>query len=413
MRDGYRILDIDRHVLEPVDMWREYLPSAMRAYAPRLEPFRSCNHGRGASWPWLGEQALLPAPPMLCVDGVPIMRGLTQAGYAQLGQIAADRAAILAAAVTVRGHLDQMNASGIDIAVMHPTYAWYLVYDDAIDAERSRAYAEAYNRWLLDFCAPAAARLLRPAIISRHDPDAMVRDLERAVHSGALAIVLRPNPVQGRTLGDPSHARFWAACAYHSIPILIHEGANARVSTTGADRFTTRFAQHACSHPMEAMMALLSLIEGGVLEANPALRVALLESGCGWLPYWLWRLDHEYDHLRSELPMLSRSPSDYVRRQCWITLEPSEAMLDRLVPEIGPHRLVFGTDFPHLDHDEGIADEMMHKRAVLDEAALATILWTSPCELMGIDAQQPSIEDDSTWNARKSRCDPAAMPPGR
>jgi len=392
MRDGYRIMDIDRHVLEPVEMWREYLPAAMRAYAPRLEPFPGGDHARGVSGPRLGGRAAPPTPPVLCVAGVPIMRGLNEAGYAQLGQIAADRASVLAAAVTPGGHLDEMDASGVDVAVMQPTYAWYLVYDDAIDAARSRAYADAYNRWLLDFCAAAPARLLRPAIVSRQDPEAMVGDLERAIHGGAPAVVLRPNPVQGRTLADPAHARFWAACAYHSIPVLFHEGVNGRVSTTGAERFTTRLAQHACSHPMEAMMALLSLIEGGVLEANPGLRIALLEAGCGWLPYWLWRLDHEYSHLHRELPALRQPPSAYCRRQCWIAFEPSEAMLDRLVLEIGPRRLVFGTDFPHLDHDDGIVDAVMTRRGGLDEAALTTILWTSPCELMGIDARNVPAE---------------------
>jgi len=392
MRHGYRIMDIDRHVLEPVDMWCEYLPAAMRAFAPRLEPFRSCHHGQRAKRPPPGEHPP-PTPPVLCVAGVPIMRDLDETGYSLLGQLAVDRSEVLAAAATARGHLDQMDASGVDVAVMQPTYAWYLVYDDAIDAARSRSYADAYNRWLVDFCAPAPARLLRPAIVSRQDPDAMVGDLGCAIRSGARAVALRPNPVQGRTLGHPAHARFWAACAYHAIPVLIHEGVNGRVSTTGADRFTTRFAQHACSHPMEAMMALLSLIEGGVLEANPALRVALLEAGCGWLPYWLWRLDQEYRQLRAELPDLRQPPSAYFRQQCWVTIEPSEAMLERLVTEIGPRQLVFGTDFPHLDHDDGIVEDMLHKRTVLDEAALTAILWTSPCELMGIAAQDVPVED--------------------
>ncbi len=48
-------------------------------------------------------------------------------------------------------------------------------------------------------------------------------------------------------------------------------------------------------------MALLALIEGGVLENHPQLRVGFLESGCGWLPYWLWRLDREYEDLRWEV----------------------------------------------------------------------------------------------------------------
>jgi uncharacterized protein len=139
---------------------------------------------------------------------------------------------------------------------------------------------------------------------------------------------------------------------------------------------------------MEAMMALLSLIEGGVLEAHPSLRVGLLEAGCGFLPYWLWRLDHvEYAQMRGEVGRrVRRPPSEYFQRQCWVALEPSEAMLDRVVTDIGALRMVFGTDFPHLDHGPGMVDEMMALRGTLDDAALRTILWDSPCALMGIDS---------------------------
>lgn len=46
--------------------------------------------------------------------------------------------------------------------------------------------------------------------------------------------------------------------------------------------------------------------------------------------------------------------------------------------------MVFGTDFPHLDHDRGIFDDVVALRSTLGEDALRTILWDSPCHLMGI-----------------------------
>jgi predicted TIM-barrel fold metal-dependent hydrolase len=384
MRDGFRIMDVDRHVMEPIAMWPAYLPAWMQAYAPRLMPFgRPETLAERVSR--LGEHGLLPTPLMLAVAGEPIMR-VPEAGYIELGLVAERRRDLLVAAEAPRGHLAEMDASGIDVAVVLPTYASYLVHDDAISAERSRAYAQAYNRWLDDFCATSPARLLGAALLSRHDPEAMTGDLEQAVRDGMRAVVLRPNPVQGKTLGAPCHARFWAACAHHAVTVLVHEGTHTRVSTTGADRFASRFGQHACSHPMEAMMALLSLIEGGVLEAHPALRVGFLEAGCGWLPYWLWRLDHiEYASLRGEVRRsVRRPPSEYFQRQCWIALEPGEAMLDRVVLDTGASRMVFGTDFPHLDHDREIVDKVMALQRTLGEEALRTILWDSPCGLMGM-----------------------------
>jgi len=385
MRDGFRIVDVDRHVLEPVAMWQEYLPATMREYVPRLAPFgppetliERVNR--------LGEHALLPTPPILSVAGERVIR-YPEAAYIELVLVAEQRRELLSTVETPRGHLADMDATGVDVAVMLPTHAPYLVYNDTVSAERSRAYARAYNRWLGDFCSAAPTRLIGAALLSRHDPEALVGDLEQAVRDGMRAVVLRPNPVQGRTLSAPGHARFWAACEHHAVTVLVHEGTHTRVATAGADRFETRFGQHACSHPMEAMMALLSLIEGGVLESHPALRIGLLEAGCGWLPYWLWRLDHvEYAQLRGEVRRhVRRPPSEYFQRQCWIAIEPSEPMLDGVVAEIGASRMVFGTDFPHLDHDHGIVDELMARRTTFGDLALRTILWDSPCALLGRD----------------------------
>lgn len=382
MRDGFRIMDMDRHVAEPVTLWPEYLPERMREYAPRPAPFGP-PETLAERLSRLGELALLPTPPILAVAGEPIMR-VPEAAYIELGVIAERRRELLAAAETPRGHLAEMDASGVDVAVMIPTYASYLVHDDTIDAERSRAYARAYNRWLGDFCAAAPERLLGAALVSRHDAEAMVEDLEQAVRDGARAVVLQPTPVQGRTLSAPANARFWAACEHHGVTVLLHEDTHARVPTVGSDRYETRFGQHACAHPMEAMMALLSLIEGGVLEAHPELRVGLLEAGCGFMPYWLWRLDEEYALLRGEVRRrVRRPPSEYFRRQCWIALEPGEAMLDRVVRELGTDRVVFGTDYPHVDHGTGLVDEVMKLRGVLGEEALRAILWESPRRLMG------------------------------
>jgi uncharacterized protein len=142
----------------------------------------------------LGEHALLPTPPILCVAGEPILR-VPEAAYIEAGLIAERRRGFLAAAETPRGRLAEMDATGVDVAVLLPTYASYLVYDDTISAERSRAYALAYNRWLGDFCRSAPTRLLGPALLSRHDPEALVDDLEQAARDGVRSVVLRPNPV--------------------------------------------------------------------------------------------------------------------------------------------------------------------------------------------------------------------------
>ncbi|MFO0577275.1 MAG: amidohydrolase family protein [Polyangia bacterium] len=387
MRNGYKILDIDRHVMEPVSMWPAYLPAKMQDRVPILTPLAPPGETLAQRLARLGEHALLPSPHVFSVAGEPIMRDVSEVAYIETGLVGASRRQLLVSAETPEGHLTQMDAAGIDVAVMLPTFAPFLVYNDAIDAELSRAYAAAYNRWLRDLCAVTPARLLGAALLSRHDPESLTDDLEEALRMGMRAVVVRPNPVQGRTLSDPAYRRFWAACAHHRVPVLIHEGTHTKVATAGADRFASHFGQHACSHPLEAMMALLSLIEGGVLESNPELRVGFLESGCGWLPYWLWRLDEiEYAQLRFEVRgRVNRPPSEYFRRQCWITIEPGEAMLGPAVEAIGADRILFGTDFPHLDHDPDILRTLFAPGAPMTSAQLRAALWENPARLLGID----------------------------
>ena len=75
----------------------------------------------------------------------------------------------------------------------------------------------------------------------------------------------------------------------------LHEGGMPPLPQAGADRLTNAEQQHICSHPMEQMVAAVSLIYGGVLERFPGLEVAFLEAGCGWVPFWLERMDDHYE----------------------------------------------------------------------------------------------------------------------
>ena len=214
----------------------------------------------------------------------------------------------------------------------------------------------------------------------------MVSELERIADFGWKAVYLRPNPVKGRLLSDPAYEPFWSECEKLAIAVSLHETTHSRVPSAGADRFHTRFALHACSHPMEQMMGLLALIEGGVLENHPQLRVGLLESGCGWLPYWLWRLDREYEDLHWEVAeTVKMKPSEYFRRQCFIAVEPSEAYLPQLLDYLGPDNLIFGSDYPHMDRKPNVVADMVALEQQIPQQVLQKILWDNPRKFYGLD----------------------------
>jgi predicted TIM-barrel fold metal-dependent hydrolase len=377
------IIDCDRHVIEPIAMWREHLPAAFRDGAPVLVD-RAANEPLRERLARLGPRGLEPLPPVPMLDGELLQRGFSERAQREIARLTFARAAQLEAATRGEGQLAAMDADGVDVAFLIPTYAQYLLAVDGMEPARAAAFAHAYNSWLHAYCAHDPARLRGVGAVSRHDPGAMQAELERIAGFGWRAVVLRPNVVAGRRLADPAHEPFWAACAARGLAVAFHEGSHARVPTAGAERFATRFAQHACSHPLEMMMALLDLIEGGVLERHPTLRVGFLEAGCGWLPSWLWRLDEEYAQLAGEVADHVRmAPSAYFRRQGWIALEPGEPELPRVIDAIGRERVLFGTDAPHLDHD---ADLVGHFTGRADLAAdvIARIADANPRAFFGL-----------------------------
>jgi predicted TIM-barrel fold metal-dependent hydrolase len=89
---------------------------------------------------------------------------------------------------------------------------------------------------------------------------------------------------------------------------------------------------------------------GGVPEKFPDLRIAFLECGCGWVPYWMDRMDEEWEKRRSEAPLLKAKPSEYMTRGNWFyAAEPEESTLPYVAERIGEDVILFASDYPHWD----------------------------------------------------------------
>ncbi len=98
------------------------------------------------------------------------------------------------------------------------------------------------------------------------------------------------------------------------------------------------------------MLALGAMILGGVLERFPDLRVGFLEGNCGWLPWWLERLDDQWGKYGGgESVQLSALPSEYFKRQCFIATDVDEEMLKIVIDMIGDENVVMSVDYPHAD----------------------------------------------------------------
>ncbi|MEQ8999724.1 MAG: amidohydrolase family protein [Coleofasciculus sp. B1-GNL1-01] len=363
MINGYQIIDADAHVFEPQDLWQNYLEPGLKQFA-------------------------LTPPPDITIQGEKIYRKISNDvhNYA-VKNIGRNHPTLgIPNGFDSESQVRAMMQMGVDISFLYPSLGLWVMGIDSMTPQLAGAFTRAYNNWLHDFCSYNPQILKGVGAINLHDPEEMIPELHRVVAFGWNAVFLRSNPVQGRLLSDPTYEPFWTECEALGVAVGIHEsGSHSRLPTTGADRFNTRFGMHACSHPMEQMMALLALIEGGVLERHPNLRVGFLESGCGWLLYWLWRLDEEYEELGWEVKNnVTMKPSEYFRRQCFITIEPSEPYLDRVIQDIGVDNLLFGSDYPHMDHKQDIVTRAVALQEQLGEETVRKILWHNPVRFYGL-----------------------------
>jgi predicted TIM-barrel fold metal-dependent hydrolase len=364
-----RIIDADGHVMEPRGMWEARIEPAFKARAPRIvKEARISVDGH-----------LLPRP-----DGGNQVSASMQASFKV--KVAEHLAEYHEASYSAEAQLRAMDSVGIEISFVYPTQGLYAASIDDLDPAFAIAICRAYNDWVVEY-AKADPRRLRPVamLTALHDPSLAVVEATRAAGLGMRGIFIRPNPIRGRNLDDPAYEPLWAECERLGLAIGVHEGVGARLPAAGADRYPHFFGSHSASHPFEQMLAMLALIGGGVLERHPHLRVAFLEAGCGWLPYWLWRLDEHREKTEGVAgePQLSMKPSEYFRRQCWISCEPDEPYIRDVLDFIGEDRLLFASDYPHPDHKWPEIVEAARALPIPDRAK-RKLFWDNPSTFYGL-----------------------------
>jgi len=92
-------------------------------------------------------------------------------------------------------------------------------------------------------------------------------------------------------------------------------------------------------------IAMTGMIQDGVWDAFPKLRVGFMEGGTGWIPMIIDRLEreHEYGELHCQRPVLDYFTSG----NFYVGCEGNERALSNVVNLIGPQPCMFASDFPH------------------------------------------------------------------
>jgi predicted TIM-barrel fold metal-dependent hydrolase len=408
--DGLRYVDSDGHILEHPTAMPQYAPAAYRDRIWHIE-----TDAAGEEW-LLYNGNRTPA------------NGMSAAGVA--GASDEDRARAFRgemrytetrpAAWNAKARLLDMDQDNIDLAVLYPTML--LGLQSELDVDFAEVQARAYNDWCSDHVMEGEGRLFGAgALPPMHEPADVARvaaEIRRVASlPGMVSVFMRPNPaIDWRPFNDPVYDPIWLAASETGLPIALHPffAADLPGTTRGLRLARPREAdgrymddfdadaglspeQHAAhprfmplqvftqgiANPFDVMAAISFITAGGVCERFPDTKFIFLEANGGWLVPWLERMDHHCRKYQWEVTDLSMLPSEYFRRQCWISFDPDEAMLSFTAqsPLVGADRIIWASDYPHPDAKfPGVTDELHEaldglsfdqKREITSESALA------------------------------------------
>ncbi len=369
MRDGFKIIDADRHVLEPSDLFAKYLPEKFRSRVEIKGPNQSYRRVDGE---------LISDADRLRDATKQEDFGFTFGASKKWRETFADA---LAAKFDTASNVRDMDKEGVDIGVLFPTVGLYIMWRDNLDPELSAAICRAYNTWMSDYCSASGKRLYGVALIPLQDPVRAVEELQHAKKLGLVGIFWRPNKICGRTMSSPDYDPIYATAADLGMTVCVHEGARTVLAQAGSDRYS-EFGRHVACHPLEQMLACLNLCADGVLEKFPKLKVAHLESGCGWVPYMADRLDESWEHRRKRWPHPTRqSPGEIMSGgNLYYACEREERTLATVAEMIGAGQLLWASDFPHerpWDEFSGDIDTLVNRKD-LPESLPRQILFDNP-----------------------------------
>jgi len=367
-----KTIDADGHVIEPVDLWERELPASLRQRGFRIR------------WDADMQQEQVHVEDRLLLPFGIVGVGMAGRPFADIGK-GVRYADLMPGGLDPRRRLADLDSERIDIAVLYPSVGLFL---EAIeDAEVAEACCRVYNDWLADYCSADPARLIGTAGIPMQDVGAAVRELRRAAGDlGMKGAFIRPNPCKGRALHDPYFEPFWAAAAEIGIPIGLHpSGAGDLPGTLQGLRVDAPIMGHPSIFFIDNYIGFSHLVCGGVLERHPALKIVVLEAGGGWLAHWFDRFDHFANVYSWMAPDLHLKPSEYFKRQCWVSFDPDETTLPLLAPVIGEDRIVWASDYPHLDATfPGVVDELEEHLLKLPASAQDKVRGANAASLYGL-----------------------------
>lgn len=356
-------IDADGHILEPPDLWENYLESQYQPVALRIgvddegleyleingEPSKRSRKGSLGLLGAMGEEDMRPGPERRYADHMPF-------GSCN----AAER-------------LSLMDQENLTHCLLYPTIG--LLWEcELTDPELSLAYVRAYNRWIADFCRDSGGRLVPIAQLTLLDPQGSAEELERAVKDGCKGAWINPFNHKRVIHGDQAHDVLYAKCQELDVPIAIHPTFVPHPAAQGIFDWPRQGRAWGEAIWLRSIVqqVFISFMSLGTLDRFPKLKLGVLEAGCGWMGALLDRLDAYTDAMNQAGKR--RSATQMFREQCFISGDPDETTAPLTIDHVGADNFMWATDYPHPDHPHTWVDALSKFVAPMPEIARGKFL---------------------------------------
>ncbi len=284
---------------------------------------------------------------------------------------------------TCQAWLEALQVGGLDAAVLYTTVGLFLGMVN--DPDHAIAVARAYNNWLAhELCQPSDGKLYGVALLPVQDPEEAAKELRRATTELKLSGGMLPADGP-QLLGDPKFDVLYHTAAELDCAIAVH--ASGSLMGQSLDTFPKFIQTHTMSHPIAILRQFTSMMFQGVFEKCATVRFGFMETGGTWVPWWLDRMDEEFEHRGAEeAPLLTKKPSAYVHQggNIFFGLEAEERLLGPTLDLIGNDIFIYASDWPHWDGDYPESLEEVRRREDLTELQRANVLGGAAQRFYGL-----------------------------
>lgn len=241
-----------------------------------------------------------------------------------------------------------LDENAIEKAILFPTGSGNV--GKLQEAGFAAAVAKACNR---HFAEDYATDRLRPVgVLPMRDPQAAAREIERAKREHGISAFEILTTGTHVALGDPFYDPVFETAQSEKVTLCIH-GTRSGGDEVGGGKLRTFSEMHSYAFVAGMLLQFTSILLNGVTKRYPSLKLAFLEVGATWLPYYLDRLDEHWEKRGAiDSPDLDEKPSKaFQKSTIKVSIEAEERLLKETIAIVGAEHLVFASDVPHWDSE--------------------------------------------------------------